>query len=328
MRFLTACFVAAVWSVATPVHPETLPATSAEPDESILEEVEVTGERPGPRMWRVSKGENVLWVLGTLDPLPKDMKWKSKPVEDVLDEADEVLSGGVSVSADIGPITGFRLYRQWRRVQKNPDNVTLQEAVPAPLYARFEALRNRYAPRDDSMERMQPMFAGGRLFGKAVAKSGLASRNSIQRTVLKLAKKKRVKVTTIELEVEDPSGLLDSVAGTPREAQLVCLETTIARLETDVDAMVARANAWANGDVDALRELPYPNQEAACWEAVSSSPRIKEIGDRARTMWLAAAEAALEKNRTTLALQAMHRLLGPNGVLEIFRAKGYEVEGP
>lgn len=325
---VTACYVLAVLTSAAVSHSQMFPADASEPEDSVLEEVEVTGERPGPRMWRVSKGEHVMWVLGTLDPLPKNMKWKSQPVEDVLAEADEVLSGGVSVSADIGPITAFRLYRQWRRVQKNPDDVTLQEAVPAPLYARFEALRTKHAPRDDSMERMQPMFAGGRLFVKAVSRSGLASRNSIQRTVLKLAKKKRVKVTQIKLEIEDPQGLLDSVAGTPREAQLACLETTIARLETDVGAMVARANAWASGDVDALRALPYPNQEAACWEAVSSSPRIKEIGDRARADWLAAADKALDKNSTTLALQSMDRLLGSDGLLQIFRSKGYQVEGP
>jgi hypothetical protein len=37
------------------------------------QEVEVTGERPGPRLWRVSKADHVIWLLGTLDPLPRRM---------------------------------------------------------------------------------------------------------------------------------------------------------------------------------------------------------------------------------------------------------------
>jgi uncharacterized protein YbaP (TraB family) len=294
----------------------------------VLEEVSVTGERPGPQMWRVSKGENVMWVLGTLQPLPKKLKWRSKPVEDVLAEAQEVLAGGVSVDADIGPITMFRLYRQWRRVQRNPDKATLQSLVPEPLYARFATLKAKYAPRDEGLETMQPMFAGGFLFRSAIKSAGLTASSAVQKTVLKLAKRRGVKVRRIEIEIDDPRGLLDVIGKTPLDAQLICLDTTLSRLELDVVASKARAEAWSIGDVDALRNLPYVDQEAACWAALSNSPRIKQIGEQARNAWIAAADEMLEKNKTTLALQSMNRLLGPEGLLAQFRAKGYTVEGP
>jgi uncharacterized protein YbaP (TraB family) len=294
----------------------------------VLEEVSVTGERPGPQMWRVSKGDHVMWVLGTLQPLPKKMKWRSKPVEDVLSEAQEVLAGGVSVDADIGPITMFRLYRQWRRVQRNPDKATLQSLLPEPLYTRFSALKTKYAPRDDSLETMQPMFAGGFLFRSAVKKAGLTSGSTVQRTVLKLAKRRGVKVRQIEIEIDDPRGLLDVIGKTPLDAQLLCLDTTLARLELDVGTIKARAEAWSIGDVAALRSLPHINQEAACWAALSNAPQIKELGDEARDKWIAAADELLAKHQTTLALQSMDRLLGPDGLLAQFRSKGYTVEGP
>jgi uncharacterized protein YbaP (TraB family) len=112
------------------------------------------------------------------------------------------------------------------------------------------------------------------------------------------------------------------------DAQLLCLETTITRLESDVDAMKARARAWAVGDVDALRALPYADQLAACWSAVTSAPRLKALSEEARGAWFAAAELALAKNTTTLALAGMDRLLGPDGALATFRERGYTIEGP
>jgi uncharacterized protein YbaP (TraB family) len=200
--------------------------------------------------------------------------------------------------------------------------------MPPALYSRFAALKAKYAPRDEALDRLQPMFAGGRLFGKAVQASRLTSDRFIQKTVIKLAKKHDVKIRKIKIEIEDPRGLLEEVGETPLPAQLICLSTTLSRLETDVSTMAARAEAWAVGDVDALRNLPYVNEEDACWTAVSESPRIKEMGDRVRDTYLGAVENALNKNKSTVALLSIERLLGADGMLERFKAKGYSVEGP
>jgi hypothetical protein len=40
------------------------------------------------------------------------------------------------------------------------------------------------------------------------------------------------------------------------------------------------------------------------------------------------AEDALVRNKTTLAVQSMDRLLGNDGILAALRTKGYTVEGP
>jgi len=300
----------------------------AQSGDDAVEEIEVVGERAGPQMWKVSRDGHALWVLGTLQPLPKRMTWRSQAVEDVIAESQQVLAGGVSLDADIGPITAFRLYRQWRRVRRIPEGKSLRDVMPPPLYARFSALKAKYAPRDRDIETLLPMIAAAILYSRAVDAVGLTSRNDIQRSVSKLAKKNDVKVRRIRIELEDPKGLLDLFGQTPLDAQLVCLETTITRLESDVDAMKARARAWAVGDVNALRALPYADQQAACWSAVTSAPRFKELSDEARRSWFEAAEEALAKNPNTLALTGMDRLLGPEGALATFRERGYTIEGP
>ena len=43
---------------------------------------------------------------------------------------------------------------------------------------------------------------------------------------------------------------------------LACFSKTIERLETDIDAMRIRANAWAKGDLDMIRKLVYCRRRA------------------------------------------------------------------
>jgi len=309
--------------------PPSAPAPAvASPGAAPIEEVDVVGERPGPSLWRVSRGDHVLWLLGTLDPLPRKMTWRSREVESVVMQSQEILASNPSVSAHIGPIMAIRLYLQWRRTEKIPEKADLRALLPAPLYARFAALKMRFAPHDSRIEDLQPIFAARRLYEEVIDASGLTSRNDIQDTVVGLARKHNVPIARTSLRIEDPRGVLDEVGEIPRQAEINCLDATVERLETDLTAMKQRARAWSEGDVDALRKLPFPNQREVCLSAVANAPRIKDLVDRATADWNAALEAALARNRVTLAMKPIYDLIGADGTLAQLRAKGYTVEGP
>ena len=80
------------------------PASSAAGQVQNLEAVTVSGIQPGPGLWKVSKGDHVMWVLGTLSPLPDKIQWKAEEVEQTIAESQEVL-GPPSVS--LKPKTNF-----------------------------------------------------------------------------------------------------------------------------------------------------------------------------------------------------------------------------
>src|SRR5580700_3677217 len=134
---------ALLWSalVASMTHTSACPAAATpEPAANAptgIVEIEVTGERAGPRMWKVSKGDHVLWIMGTLEPLPKKMTWRSRDVEDVLAQSQEVLPSRPAFGFSWNPISALRLYWQWRGMQKNPNHATLQTTLPPGLYERF-----------------------------------------------------------------------------------------------------------------------------------------------------------------------------------------------
>lgn len=304
-----------------------VPAGSSTTDTS-MEAIVVTGEHEGPRLWKVRKGNHVLWILGTVTPLPKKIIWQSNAVEAVLQESQEVVPAWPSFGIGANPFTMLRVWLQWRNMQKSPDRMNLQQVLPPALYARFSALKQRYAPNDTHVEQLRPGFAAERLLDEALDATGLTLHNEVQRTVLKLARKQGVRIHQDKLKVEHPVDVLKDVGKTPLAGEIACLEAVIGRLETDLGPMQARARAWALGDVDTLRKLVHPDDRTACIDAVSTSNEVRDLIARAQQDWFVSVEGALVRNRSTLAVQSMDRLLGEKGTLAMLRKEGYEVEGP
>jgi len=302
------------------------PGTTGGPE--AMQELVVEGRHEGPRMWVVRSGDHTLWILGTISPLPKKMVWQPDAVEEALKQTQEVVPAWPSYGIGANPITALRVYIAWRHLQKPPDNLPLKESLPAPLYARVEALRIRYAPHDNKIEQMRPMLAARELLTHVLDAAGLALRNEVQQEVLTLAARHGVRVRQDKLRIEDPVDVIKDVGATPLSSEVACLDAVVTLLETDLGNMQARARAWALGDVDALRQIPHADDRTACIAAVSTSERVRKLIARAQDNWLIAVTDSLGRNRGTLAVQSMERLLGEQGTLATLRARGYIVEGP
>ena len=172
------------------------------------------------------------------------------------------------------------------------------------------------------------MVAAERLATRVLDASGLALHNEVQKTVLGLAREQGVRIRQDKLKIDDPLDVLKDAGSAPLSAEIACLEAVVTRLETDLGPMQARARAWALGDVDTLRHLPHPDNTTACVAAVSTSERVRALITRAEDDWLVVVQDSLARNRGTLAVQSMDRLLGEQGALEALRQRGYQVEGP
>ena len=335
------CFVLSVG--ATPVRAQLPPeaestsGSSESVSTATLDEVLVTGEQSGPGLWRVSKstanGEHVLWILGSYGPLPKKMSWRSKEVEATIADSQELLTS-VSVNADIGFFKGLTLLPSLIGVRNNPNDAKLKEVVPPELYARWLLLKEKYIGRDNGVEKWRPIFAAQELYKEAIDDAGLANNGIVRPVVVKLAKKKGLNIVTptIELEIEKPRTIIKGFKKAPI-GDLECFAKTIERLETDLDVMRARANAWATGNVKALREMTHVDQVAACIEAVMNSQIVQHSGyqdmpARLAATWVNAAESALEKNRSTVAVLSIDEILKPDGYVAKLREKGYQVNDP
>lgn len=312
--------------------PSVIPASRAG-DPLPLDEVLVTGEQPGPGMWHVSRDGHDLWILGTLEPLPKKMSWRSKESETIIAESQEVLAPP-DIDLKIGFFKGLTAVPTALHARKNADGETLQQILPPALYARWLSLKDRFLPRNSGVEKLRPFVAARELYVAALNRVGLSSERIVWKTVKELARVHHVPVraVTLPIKVDDPKATLRELEQIPRAQDIACLDRTMERLETDLGGMRQRANLWSLGDVQGLRALPYPDERATCLDAVASVPalgaQMNAARDELAEIWTAAAESALRRNRSTFAVLPIRELIQPQGPLDQLRARGYRVEEP
>lgn len=299
-----------------------------------LDTVVVSGMQPGPGMWKVSRGEHALWVLGTISPLPKRMEWEARDVEAVIAQAQEYIEPpGVRVDAKVGFFQRLALVPKAFGARKNPDGLTLQQVVPADMYARWQVLKRKYMGKDAGVEQWRPMFAAMELYQEAIDDSGLKQSGVVGPVIDRAVRRHKVSKTspTVMIAIEDPKQALAEFRES-RLDDLDCFGKTLQRLESDLGTMRERANAWAVGDLDALRALPYGDQNEACLRAAARAgvlqKRAGNIEAQVEELWLAAAEKALANNTVSFAVLPMRELLKPDGYVAKLQAKGYVVEAP
>lgn len=300
-----------------------------------LDAVEVAGLQPGPSLWRVSHGEHEMWILGTLNPVPKRMQWDATDVESVIRESQLVLLGpAINVRSDLGFFGQLALVPKLLAVRKNPGKETLPEVLPPDLYARWQTLSKQYFRSTRGLEKRRPVFVAAELYKEALDDAGLRDNNGVIEHASKIAKKAKITVESpkVVVQVKDMKGLLNEFQGTSLD-DVACLDKTMTHVENDLPIMRKRANAWAAGDIDLLRQMQVTDSYDTCLRSLFDAPGLQKYGfvnlrERARDTWLEAAETALKTHRSTFAVLSMGQLLRADGYAAALRERGYQVEAP
>jgi uncharacterized protein YbaP (TraB family) len=301
----------------------------------LLDTVVVSGVQPGPGLWKVSRDGKVMWVLGTLGPLPKRMEWNSAEVEaKVATSGVVLLPPTVELEAKGVAMGGIFLVPRLMRARNNPGKERLQDVLPPEDYARWQALKAVYLPRDGGVEKRRPILAALDLLDAALDQNDLSWRDVVMRVVRRAAKDHDVPVErpSVNLVVEDAKAAVKEFADSPVN-DLDCFRKTLDQVQNDLDTLATRANAWALGEVAMLSELPYTDNAKACTEAVLSTSLAQRSGfgdlpARVKEAWMQAAQTALATHEESFAVLSMARVVGPGGYLAELEKLGYTVEAP
>jgi hypothetical protein len=341
IRVAAARLVLLILGALAAVSGRAQPLTAEEP----IEEVLVTGEFPGPGMWRVTRPDDAvheLWIVGDPPPLPKRLKWKSREVESVALRAQEILlDASVRMDPDekIGIFRGLSLLPAAMKARKNPGETTLKEQLPPDLYARWLVQKKRYIGSDSGIEKWRPIFAADKLRREALDELDLRESGMVWDTIGKLAKKYKIPSTTPYLRFKfHTDDLKEKIREFSREqlSDTECFGSTLDLTEALADnaTEARRAHAWATADLETLDSLPpLPNPYVPCAMAVLGSQVAKEIiptdiREQLYGLWMQSADKALATNQTTLAIVPLQKLTRQGGYLERLRAKGYAIEPP
>jgi len=266
------------------------------------------------------------------------MQWRSGEVEATIARSQEILGVG-RATAKIGVGTLFKmasLAPSALRSQHNPGDANLKSVVGPVLHARWTLARNRYAASAKDLEDLRPLYASEQLYWKAVDAEGLATTDVVTPVVTLAAKRTGVPITDtgfrypLELdrkELKRRIGDLNHSVG----GDIACFEKTLDVLESDVAIMKLRANAWALGDVGALRSLSASDLKPPCVEVEAETMAFlgaAAVRQRLRAAWLLAAQNSLSRNQGTFATLPISELLDDQGILRDLATLGYGIEAP
>lgn len=317
-------------------HPD---APAAKPEQDIVDvgPVLVSGQQSGPALWKVSHGANVLWILGTVSPVPPKMDWYSPQAEQVLAQAAEII-GPPSVAVSMGAGGMFKAafaLPTLLKVRNNRDGAMLRDVLPADLYARWQVLKPLYLGRDQGVEKMRPFFAASELYDAAIKRSGLQAGSGVGKRLSQLVKQHGIKRTsaTVVRDVKNPRALAKTFARSDMD-DTACFRSVLDHLEADVAHAAERANAWAAGDLQELSRLMQSGHRESCMEAFTGTEAARSLGlddgdSASRKKWFDAVDMALRNNAVSFATLPIADLLDGSGTIPTaLRARGYQVEAP
>src|SRR3954468_16482624 len=117
------------------------PATSV----PTLDAVTVSGEQPGPGLWKATRAGHTLLILATISPLPQNITWRTTDIDDAMSKSGAlILPPKVQVKPNVGFFGKLALLPSLIGVRNSPDGATLKESVPADVYARWLVVKARY----------------------------------------------------------------------------------------------------------------------------------------------------------------------------------------
>jgi uncharacterized protein YbaP (TraB family) len=288
-----------------------------------VEEVVVTSERPGPGMWHVHRGAANVWILGSISPLPRDITWRASQVETVLQSASQVL---VQKPLELSIPRILWMLIADRKYLMVVGGKRLKDVMPADLHARFAVQRSKVADDADKWERYRPIIATAFLQQAAFHKVNLSMRLDLGAALRQLATKHGVRIE--EVKVAGASDMLEALKTMPAATEMICVEASLHTIESGLPRLMERAQAWSDGNVDRIENLPELKEVDACRNALDAGKGASDVIGRIRQTWLDTIEKHLRSDGTTIAVINLDLLLERGGLLDQLRAKGYEVDSP
>lgn len=360
---LAAVMAACCLFAGPPLLAQEAAVTAEAPEEKLdeLEPIVVYGGNAMPQMWKVSKGDHVMWVLGDTTA-PAGTQWHSEQVEARVAESQLVMYPG-SAQPDIGFFNGIGMLTllpaAYKAATKIPHDKTLKDVLPPEVYERWRVLKTAYAPRDDSLERSRPSIAMQKLeerIGEKLGKKNASAQPqpqprprgpALRPLVDKVAKKHRVKVRTMpdvewKIEVKTMRRMVKYLGAGNMEVDAKCVARKLEYLERKIEYLKEVA---ADTRAEAPASVPPCGEKITFQVSKSGSGESPDVADIQKMLdniqlqeklgaqqldaeWIAGAEAALARNKSTFAVLQLRQLKSPTGYIAKLRELGYEVEEP
>ena len=260
--------------------------------------------------WKVTSDRGTLYLVGSVHMLSKDYYPLSPALEAAFDASD-VLVEEVDFAEVLAPESQLQMLTRGML----PGGQSL-DAVVSP--ETFAAVSRRLADLGmpiEPLKRFKPWALALTLLGLEWQQTGFDPNLGLDKHFYDRARadgKPVEALETLEFQISRFDGL-------SREEQDRLLASSVRDLDAQRRMVTALAEAWRAGDATRLEQIVI--------EDLEQEPRLYErlLVERNR-MWLPALDAQLAGGGTAMVVVGAAHLVGPDGLLAMFREKGYHVE--
>jgi len=271
----------------------------------------LTAQAP-PRhfLWTVrGEGPSVAYLLGSLHVLTPDFY----PLPERIEQAFAA-SGTLVEEIDLAEMESPDALMAAMGKAIFADGRTLDQVISPALYAR---VAEKAAPAGlpmAALARMKPWMVAVSLTAPAMKQAGFDPAMGVDRHFFDRARAAGVPVEGLETLAYQ----LDRFDTLPMPLQAGMLEAAMDDLETQIAQVRVIADAWARGDV--------PTVERLLLAAFKDAPDINErlLAERNRN-WVPKVDECLTRATPCFIVVGAAHLVGPDSLVALLRAKGYDV---
>lgn len=263
-------------------------------------------------LWQIKSKSNTVYLYGTIHVGKNSFYPLSDAVEGAFKKSAKLV-----VEADV---TNLDTMAATLPLMKYTPPASLDTQIPKPILERLKVQFARYKIPYEEVKQLKPFMAGGLLVIAEMTRLGYDQRYGVDGYFIEKAVLGGKEVLELE-SVEQQMKLLSSL---PPEEQEAFLSNAITALESGktADQITGMVNAWSIGDTLLLQEVvKKANEGMRMTEALDE----KVLYGRNPAM-LSKIEGYLAGEKIHfVAAGAMH-LVGKRGLVEMLKAKGYEVK--
>ena len=274
----------------------------------------VNSKPSAPAIWRVSDADNKIYLLGAFHALKAEDYPLSKAVNDAYADA-ELLVFEVAPEQLQSPELALAM----QTAARLPANTTLNSQIPVSLSKQLAAwLAKNPQVSATELDKVKPWYAALVIANTETGKSGFKDTQGVDQHFMTVAGKSRKPTRGLE-QASQQIGLFNNM---PLPAQIELLQESLQDpRETNKD-LGALHQAWKAGDAQKLEQLTVDDMR------VKYPDMYRVVNVQRNQAWLPQLQALLDdehKDDALVVVGSLH-LLGPDGVVQGLKAKGYKVE--
>lgn len=263
-----------------------------------------------PLLYEITRGNNTVWLLGSVHAL----RTSDYPLDSRIETA-YTLAERIVLEVDPTELEPQHIGRIALELGRLENDRGL-----ADIFSQHEhdELREGFATLGLDLrqfESYEPWFAALQLLSLNLARHGFATGSGVDRHFAERAVSDKKETAGLETAREQLQ-LFDSL---PMETQKTFLQEALEDSDDFGKQMTDIVSAWRRGDIETLEKLAD--------EELGKDPELREalLSSRNRR-WAKEIAGYLDDSRPTLVIVGALHLVGDDGVVELLREKGYEVE--